>query len=134
MPKFSKASAERLATCDERLQKVFNEAIKDSPIDFTITCGYRGEKEQNEAVKNGFSTKKFPKGNHNKMPSRAVDAVPYPKMWDASEKEFKMLSDHILATAKKLNVKIKWGNDWNMNGRSDDEKFHDSPHYELVEK
>ena len=28
MPKFSKKSRERLETCDERLQKVFNEVIK----------------------------------------------------------------------------------------------------------
>ena len=35
MPKFGKNSKERLATCDERLQKVFNEVIKY--VDCSVT-------------------------------------------------------------------------------------------------
>lgn len=132
MAVLSNNSKKILATCDERIQKVVNEAIKDTPIDFTVTCGYRGEKEQNEAVAKGFSNVKYPKGKHNKKPSKAVDIVPYPKMWDASKEDFRMLADHILATGKRLGVKLKWGSDWNMNGRTDDERFIDSPHYELV--
>lgn len=132
MAMLSNNSKKILSTCDEKIQKVINEAIKDTPVDFTVVCGHRGEKEQNEAFKNGFSKLKYPKGKHNKNPSKAVDIVPYPKMWDASKEEFEILAFHILATGKKLGIKLKWGNDWNMNGRSDDEKFHDSPHYELI--
>lgn len=133
MAVLSRRSEVNLATCDERLQRVIKEAIKDTPIDFTITCGYRGKKEQDEAFAKGFSKVKYPNGKHNKKPSKAIDVVPYPNMWESSKAEFKMLSDHILGTAKKLGIKIKWGSDWNMNGRTDDEKFIDSPHYELVE-
>ena len=39
MPKFGKQSLDRLATCDERIQKVMNEAIKH--IDIVILYGYR---------------------------------------------------------------------------------------------
>ena len=39
MPKFGSKSRERLATCDERLQKVFNEVIKH--VDCSILEGHR---------------------------------------------------------------------------------------------
>lgn len=34
--------------------------------------------------------------------------------------------------SKELKVPIRWGGDWNRNGRSDDEKFYDGPHFELL--
>lgn len=123
MAVLSSNSKKILATCDPKIQLVFNEAIKDTPIDFKITCGYRGELEQNEAFAKGFSKVKYPNGKHNKVPSQAIDVVPFPKMWDAPESEFKKLSYHIKNTAKRLGVNLKWGGDWRT--------FKDKPHYEL---
>ena len=122
MYKLSQDSRNKLATCDEILQMIVNEAIKDSPIDFSITCGFRGEKEQNEAFSKGNSKLKYPNSNHNKKPSKAVDIVPFPRMWDATDKEFKILRKKIKKIASKHGIKIKWGGDW---------KFIDKPHYEL---
>ena len=51
MPKFGKQSLDRLATCDERIQKVMNEAIKH--YDFTVLYGYRTPAEQFELFKQG---------------------------------------------------------------------------------
>ena len=50
MAKFGKKSRERLATCDPRLQKVFNEVIKH--IDCSVLEGHRGEERQNKYSKN----------------------------------------------------------------------------------
>lgn len=122
MCKLSATSLLKLEKVHPDLQKIFKEAIKDTPIDFSITCGWRGEKEQNKAFEQGNSKLKFPQSKHNKMPAMAVDAVPYPKMWDASDSEWSLLSNHILATAKKLGIKLTWGGSW---------KFVDKPHYEL---
>lgn len=122
MCKLSTTSLLKLEKVHPDLQKIFKEAIKDTPIDFTITCGWRGEKEQNKAFKEGNSKLKFPQSKHNKMPAMAVDAVPFPKMWDASDSEWLLLSNHILSTAKKLGIKLTWGGSW---------KFVDKPHYEL---
>jgi len=58
MPKFSKASMDRLKTCDIKLQVIALEAIKE--FDFTVVCGYRGEKDQNEAFARGASKLKWP--------------------------------------------------------------------------
>ena len=123
MAKLSNNSKKTLSTCDEKIQLLMNEAIKETPVDFSIVCGYRGEKEQNEAFKNGFSKLKFPQGKHNKNPSIAVDVVPYPEMWDASNEKWLKLSEHIKKTAAKIGIKIKWGGDWKT--------FVDKPHWEL---
>ena len=44
MPKFGKRSKERLATCDERLQEVFNEVIKF--VDCSVLEGHREQERQ----------------------------------------------------------------------------------------
>ena len=76
MPKFGTKSIERLNTCHPDLIAVFNEVIKY--YDCTVTCGYRGEEDQNKAFDEGRSKARYPKGKHNKNPSIAVDVYPYP--------------------------------------------------------
>ena len=45
MPKFGRRSRENLATCDDRLQKVFNEEIKTE--DCSVIEGQRSKERQN---------------------------------------------------------------------------------------
>ena len=130
---FGKASLDKLATCDPILQKLMKLAISDPrcPCDFTITCGYRGEKEQNEAYSKGLSKLKFPKGNHNKSPSRAVDAVPFVNgqpSWENPDL-FLLLGKHITQIAKENSLPITWGGTWLSN--PSDTLGWDAPHYEL---
>lgn len=120
MPTFSKSSAEKLATCDKRLQDLFNEVVKIQ--DCTVTCGYRGEKEQNEAFKAGFSRKLFPHGQHNKMPSLAVDVVPYPIDYK-DEERLRCFSLLVKDVADKMGIEIESGADWT--------DFPDLPHYQV---
>lgn len=80
MPRFSKLSKERLATCHPDLQAVCNELIKQ--YDFSVLEGHRGEQAQNMAYKKGNSRVKWPNSDHNKTPSLAVDIAPYPIDWD----------------------------------------------------
>ena len=46
MPRYSTRSKKRLATCDKRLQKVFNEVIKH--VDCSILEGHRSKERQNK--------------------------------------------------------------------------------------
>jgi peptidoglycan L-alanyl-D-glutamate endopeptidase CwlK len=131
MPSFSRISREKLATCHHDLQAVMNEAIKYT--DFSIICGYRGQKEQDDAFTKGLSKLKFPNGKHNQDPSLAVDIAPYPIDWK-DIKRFIELKEVIFQVAGELGIHIRWGGDWNQNGSSADEKFLDLPHYELVTK
>jgi peptidoglycan LD-endopeptidase CwlK len=135
MPQFSKSSAEQLATCDERLQRIANEAIKI--VDFVITEGHRNEEKQNVAYAKGLSKVKWPDGNHNQSPSKAFDFAPYPIDW--SEKavalaRFTFVCGVMWKIANDLGIKLRFGWDWNRNLDSRDEKFLDWPHVELDEK
>ena len=130
MAKFGKKSRERLATCDERLQEVFNEVIKY--WDCSVLEGHRNEERQNKLFKEGKTKVTYPKGRHNASPSRAVDVVPYPVDWEARER-FHFFSGFVLGMARRMGVVLRWGGDWNMNFEVDDNKFDDFPHFELVE-
>ena len=83
MPKFGKVSTQNLSTCHGALQRLANEVIKY--VDHSITCGHRGQAEQDKAVAAGNSTVKWPNGKHNKTPSEAIDVAPYPINWDDAE-------------------------------------------------
>ena len=128
MAKFGRKSKERLATCDERLQKVFNEVIK--VVDCSILEGHRDEERQNKLFKEGKTKVTYPKGRHNASPSLAVDVVPYPIDWHDRER-FHLFSGFVLGLARGMGITLRWGGDWNMNFEVDDNKFDDFPHFEL---
>ena len=130
--KFSPSSTARLLTCDVRLQHIANTAIEDSPIDFGITCGHRDQAEQDRCCAKGLSKTPWPTSKHNKTPSMAFDFVPFidgKAAWEHLQ-AFKDVAHHILMTADKLGISLRWGGDWNCNGIAD-EKFIDMPHMEL---
>ena len=130
MPAFGKVSLERLSTCDPRLQEVLGEAIKYR--DFSVLCGHRDEAAQNEAVAKGNSKAPWPTSKHNRLPSLAVDVAPYPIDWtDAGS--FALLAGYILRIGDERGVKLRYGGDWNGNGKTKDERFLDLPHIELVD-
>ena len=124
MPKFSKQSTARLATCHPDLQKLFNEVIKD--FDCVIICGARTLEEQQAAFKGGFSKLDGinKKGKHqvskDKPLSDAVDVCPFPIDWNNINR-FKDLSKVVFKKAQELGLKITWGGSWKMK---------DYPHWE----
>ena len=79
MPEYSNSSKAKLRTCDPDLQKLFNFVIEY--LDNSILEGHRDEKTQNQYFAQGKSKVKFPFSKHNKLPSQAVDSVPYPIDW-----------------------------------------------------
>jgi len=140
MFKFSEVSNQRLVTCHRDLQLIFNEVIKG--LDCSIFCGYRNEQNQNQAFKNNLSQLTFPNSKHNQLPSMAVDAGPYfvelkNTDWE-DEKAFSLFAGYVKATAhrllyeKKITHRVRWGGDWDNDGRTSDETFSDLPHFELI--
>lgn len=132
MIRLGNLSNNRLETCHPKVQRLIRavaERIR-SQLDFSVTCGHRGEVEQNAAYEAGRSTKQWPHSLHNGLPSRAVDLAPYPVDWkDALA--FARLAGYVQATADDLGIRIRWGGDWNDNGRTRDERLVDAPHFEL---
>ena len=130
MPSFSQTSKDRLATCDARLQRVFNEVIKH--FDCTVLCGHRNKEKQDAAFASGNSKLKWPNGNHNSMPSKAVDVAPFPVDWNDS-KRFYYFAGFVMATAKAMGIKLRFGGDWNRDTQLKDNKFNDLVHWEIDE-
>lgn len=130
MPKFGTRSTNNLATCHEDLQKLFNEVIKH--FDCSVICGHRGQEEQDKAFHEGYSTLKFPASKHNKMPSLAADVIPYPVDWE-DHKRFYMFVGIVRGIAAEMKIPIRCGADWDGDMEVKDQRFHDLPHFELLE-
>lgn len=130
MPHFSQLSIDRLNTCDCRLQKVFLEVIKH--FDCAVIWGHRSEEDQNSAYAQGFSKLKWPESKHNSLPSKAVDVVPYPIDW-ADRARFYFFAGHVQMTAKMMDMKLRWGGDWDGDTEVADQTFFDLAHFELVD-
>ena len=128
MPKFGRASKKRLKTCDEDLVFLFEEVVKY--FDCTVLEGHRGKKLQNKYFKEGKSKLQYPDGNHNKIPSFAVDVVPYPIDWEDRER-MTYFAGYVKGIATMLGIPIRWGGDWNSNNDLKDNNFDDLPHFEL---
>lgn len=140
MPKYSQTSTKRLSTCHVDLQLIFNTVI--DKYDNSILCGYRGEQAQTQAFQDGLSQVKFPNSRHNTLPAMAVDVGPYfvdlrNTDWD-DHKAFALFAGYVKRVADELleqgaiTHRIRWGGDWNGDGRTLDETFVDLPHFELI--
>lgn len=134
MPKFSQRSLKHLNECDDRLIKIANATIKR--IDFTVIDGARTEEEAKANQAKGTSWTN--KSKHCRKPkSYAFDFIPYPfKGWNNLE-EFEKVAKVLKEEALKLGIKVRWGGDWNMNGKYDDEiarGSYDGGHFELMEE
>ena len=129
MYKFSKQSRENLSQCHKDLERVFRRVLLY--VDCSIICGYRGEELQNIAHAEGNSHAEFPESKHNRLPSLAVDVMPYPVDW----KDLQLLcyfGGFALAIAIDLGIDLMWGHDWNHDFRPDKKGFFDLPHFELI--
>ena len=137
MKNFSARSLSNLKGIHPDLVKVMTEAIKDSPVDFTITDGIRTVSEQAALYAQG-RTKPGKVVTHvdgiNKKSNHqikadgygyAVDLYPFKngsvQVNDADG--LKVIAGHIKDVANKLNIKVEWGGDWIS--------FKDFPHFEL---
>lgn len=130
MPRYSKQSQEKLNTCHEDIQKVFNEVIRW--FDNTIVFGRRSKEEQNAAYASGNSKLQYPYSKHNKNPSHAIDAVPWPINWEDRER-MTLFAGFVLGIASKFGITLRWGGDWNMNYEVQDNSFDDLAHFELTD-
>ena len=134
MPEFSKSSKEKLATCHQDLQTLFNYVIRH--FDCTVVCGTRNEADQNKAFDGGFSQVRFPNSKHNASPSMAIDVVPYPVEWQ-NVKRMRHFVGYVLGCAQVLKdynaieKDIISGLDWDGDTILTDQRFNDAPHFQI---
>lgn len=129
MPSFDASSTQHLSQAHPLLQKLMNEAIKEYL--FIVMDAMRGRAAQEDAVRRGASKVHFGDSAHNYVPAVALDIAPSPLDW-SNRKAFAHLQLEIIKPiAKKLNIPIRQGIDFNMDGNLTDDNFVDLPHVEL---
>jgi len=131
MNEFSKRSMKHLSMADPLLIALFRKVLKVH--DCSILCGYRDAADQNRLLKRGLSKLQFPNSKHNQIPSLAVDVAPYPHTTWTDMKRFYHFIGIVKGIASEMDIKIRCGNDWDMDNDLDDQKFNDLIHFELVE-
>ena len=129
MTNLSDKSLELLKDCHPNIQKVVLTAAKSH--NFVVTCSHRGKEAQDEAVRTGKSRTPFPTSKHNVLPSLAVDLAPNPVDW-ADRNRFIYLAGVIMGIAEVLDIKMRWGGDFNRDGNLKNDSFIDLPHFELI--
>jgi peptidoglycan L-alanyl-D-glutamate endopeptidase CwlK len=122
----NKTSLAKLNTCHPNIIRLALAVDKVFPIQ--CICGHRNEKDQDDALRNGYSKLRFPNSKHNKTPSHAGDFVPDPDRNPATVewgdiKSFEMMCLVFEQKADELGIKIRLGRDFS---------FKDYPHIELV--
>ncbi|MBN9312874.1 MAG: hypothetical protein BGO40_03035 [Chryseobacterium sp. 39-10] len=140
----SKRSLDNLEGVHPDLAKVMKAAITNSPVDFTIVCGLRTTKQQQEifaqgrtkpglkvtnadGVKNLSNHQDEADGKRDGL-GAAVDLYPFflgkvqVNHIDTIAR-LKEIAAHIKKTAAAMGIKIIWGGDWR--------KPYDPPHFQL---
>ena len=154
MPSFSKRSTDNLKGVHPDLVRVLNRAIQTH--DFTVIEGVRTRARMMENYGKGRTAAQciakgipasYAKPGEAKVTwlndpfasahaiqgdgfGHAIDAVPVPCDWN-NTKAFDAMAAAILAAAKAEGVSIRWGADWDKDGRARERGETDSPHFEL---
>ena len=138
MFKLSQRSLSRLVGVNEDLVSVVKRAIEISEVDFMVVEGLRTKQRQEELyaqgrTKPGKVVTWMMKSKH--IDGLAVDIAPCNKDGSINWNDLKMfdkMADAMFKAAKELNINIRWGRDWDMDGIRGEKGETDSPHFELV--
>ena len=147
----SQRSLDRLKGVDERLQRVVKRAIQLTKQDFMVLEGVRTKQQcminygkgrtAAQCVAKGvpaqYANPRAAKVTWLNDPfaskhvsGKAVDLVPYPVDWN-DLKKFDAIAQAMLQAAKELGVPVRWGADWDGDGKPRERGESDSPHFEI---
>lgn len=130
----------RLAGVHPRLITVVERAIMLTRQDFMVLEGVRTPERQKQLYAQGRTAPGdivtwTLNSNHFIHPEtgygHAVDLVPYPVDWETPAK-FDAIALAMFQAASELGVKLRWGADWDRDGRPREKGESDSPHFELA--
>lgn len=131
--KLGKTSLARLKGVDEQLVNIVKRAIEISEVDFTVMEGVRTLERQRELYAQGRTAPGkivtwTMKSRH--IEGKAVDLVPYPLDWNDLDK-FDKIKNAMFQAAREQDVNLRWGADWDGDGKYREKGEYDSPHFEL---
>ena len=147
----SQKSLDKMNGVDERLQRVVKRAIQLSKQDFMVLEGVRTRQQCMinygkgrtiaQCVAKGVPAQ-YANPNAAKVTwlndpfaskhvtGKAVDLVPYPVDWN-DLKKFDVIAQAMLQASKELSIPIRWGADWDGDGKPRERGESDSPHFEI---
>ena len=147
----SQKSLDSLNGVDKRLQRVVKRAIQLTKQDFMVLEGVRTIQQcmvnygkgrtAAQCVAKGVPAQ-YANPNAAKVTwlndpfaskhvsGKAVDLVPYPVDWN-DLKKFDAIAQAMLQAAKELGIPIRWGADWDNDGKPRERGESDSPHFEI---
>ena len=137
---FGARSLKNMEGVHPKLVRVLNLAIKKTKVDFMVIEGVRSLARQKQLYAQGRTTPGKVvtwtlNSNHFKKADgfgHAVDILPAPYEWKDTA-PFDAVADAMFAAAKELGVRIRWGADWDRDGKPRERGETDSPHWELDE-
>ena len=127
MFKFSTKSEQLLNTVYKELNILAHEVIKISPIDFSITEGFRDRMKQKELYNEGKS--RTLKSKHCEC--KAIDIMCCKERYKEPLRDIYIVIGLFLAKAKELNINIRVGALWDNNSTKDN-NFIAAFHIELI--
>lgn len=130
-------SEKRLVGVNDALVSVVRRAAKKLPFTLFVVEGLRTKERQAELyaqgrTKPGKIVTWTMASKH--LEGRAVDLAPIADgviLWNDSKK-FDAIALAMYSSAKELGVTVRWGADWNSNGKPREKGETDSPHWELA--
>jgi peptidoglycan L-alanyl-D-glutamate endopeptidase CwlK len=138
MGAFGKSSLRRLENAHPDLKRLFDVVVVE--FDCAILESVRSPEQQAQNVKDGVSHTYDSRhlADENGI-SWAVDACPYPLIWP-DPKNLSYVKDlarwyyfggYVLGVARCMNIRVRWGGDWNGNRDIKDQSFDDLGHFEI---
>lgn len=137
--KLSQRSINRMEYVHPDLQKVVEQAIFVTDVDFGVTEGLRAWKRQEQLMKEGKTKTMKSKhltcieGHNSLWYGGAVDIVAYKDglvCWD-DPALYESIAKAFFKAAEQVGVQIRWGGDWDRDGDRSDQTFDDLCHFEL---
>ena len=140
--RFSALSRSRLKGVHPDLIRVVDRALMLSSVDFMVIEGVRTPERQRALyaqgrTKPGRIVTWTLRSRHLVQADgfgHAVDLAPYPLDWEGPARfpKFDAIARAMFAAADDLGVAIRWGADWDRDGKSRERGESDSPHWELA--
>jgi peptidoglycan L-alanyl-D-glutamate endopeptidase CwlK len=132
----SERSLTRAVGVNPKLIDLILLAIRRTPIDFGVAYmgGKRTAEEQNQLFKEGYSQCDGYEKLSKHQSGNAIDLNVFVNSVSVENKEMLcVIAGVMFSCASELNINLRWGLDWNMNGDIRDNKFNDMYHFEIKE-
>ncbi|MBJ7446866.1 MAG: M15 family metallopeptidase [Brevundimonas sp.] len=150
-------SRARLKGVHPQLVRVVERAIEISPQDFLVLEGVRTPQRQRQLYGQGRTRQELARAGVDvslAKPSEgkvtwtlisnhfvkadgyghAVDLAPYPVDWEGPTRfpKFDAIAKAMFQAARELGIGLRWGADWDRDGKPRERGETDSPHFELA--